>query len=728
MKIKTLILSLCVLLITQNLSAVEGMWLPILLKKYNIKEMQAKGFKLTAEDIYDINKASLKDAVVGLVRLNNPFSHFCTGQVISSQGLVLTNHHCGFGYIQQHSSVEHDYLKDGFWARSKKEELTNEGLGVCFLKRMEDVTAQVNKNIPANADLNTIDSIKHANIKAIEKEAVKGTHYVAKVKRFFSGNEYYLSVYEIFKDIRLVGAPPSSVGKFGGDTDNWMWPRHTGDFSMFRIYANKDNKPADISQNNVPYKPIKHLNISLKGVNKGDFTMVMGYPGTTEEYLPSYAVDLKMNVVNPIRIKIRNKAINIMKADMDKSAEVRIKYSAKVAGKANGWKKWIGENKGLKRLNAMAKKQEQERQFAEWVSKDKNRQAEYGKILNNYKKLYNEITVYERIYAYLAETVWGNEMVAFAGKFRPLLQLSKDSDKKKVSETIERVKKSASKFYKDYNEETSKKLFTNLLLYYYNEVDKQYQPEIFKLVQEKYNGNAQECFNSLFDESIFRSEKKVNELLNNYKAKKANEMLANDPAMKIYKESTSIYVNKVKDNLLGLEQQINNLHQGYVKGLRLLYPNKVFFPDANSTFRIAYGQIDNFIPRDGVIYKCKTTLKGIIEKDNPDIYDYNIPQKIRDLYAKKDFGKYANADGSMPVCFIASNHTTGGNSGSPVVNANGELIGINFDRNWEGTMSDVMYDPDMCRNITLDVRYILFIIDKYAEATNLIDELTLISK
>lgn len=727
MKIRVLSLSVFVFLLSHNLFAVEGMWLPILLKKYNIEQMQAKGFKLTAEDIYDINQASLKDAVVGLVRLSSPFHHFCTGEIISSKGLMLTNHHCGFRQIQQHSSVENDYLKDGFWAKSRKEELTNEGIGVCLLKRMEEVTNQVNKGIANDLSLEARDSIIQANIKKIEENATKGNHYLAKVKPFFAGNEYYLSVYEIFRDIRLVGAPPSAVGKFGGDTDNWMWPRHTGDFSLFRIYAGKDNKPADISSENVPYKPLKHLKISLKGIKKGDFTMVMGYPGTTQEYLPSYAIDLQMNIKNPIRIKIRNDAINIMKNDMNKSAETRIKYAAKVAGKANGWKKWIGENRGLKRLDAIRKKQKEEKEFQNWAEKNQNRKKEYGNILNQYEKLYKEVSNYEKFYAYFSETILGNEVVRFANNSKSLLSLSKNSKAEEIKETVEKTKQQAEKFYKDYNETTGKKLFVKLLSYYFNDVDKKYHPEIFLPINKKYKGDTEKYFSMLFEKSMFRNSTELNKFLENYSPSK-NKKIEEDPIFKVLTESRKIYFSDIQPKLKELDMQIKALHQSYLKGMRELYSDKVFFPDANSTFRIAYGQVDNYKPRDGVDYEYFTTLDGIMEKDNPDIYDYDVPQRIRDLYKTKDFGAYANTDGTMPVCFIGSNHTTGGNSGSPVINQNGNLIGINFDRNWEGTMSDLMYDPEMCRNITLDVRYILFIIDKYAGAKHLIDELDFVKK
>lgn len=726
MILKRSFITLVLLIIITGANAVEGMWLPILLKKYNIEEMQQKGFKLTAEDIYDINQASLKDAVVGLVRLSNPFHHFCTGEIISPDGLILTNHHCGYGQIQNHSTVENDYLKDGFWAMNRSEELTNEGLGVCLLKRMEDVTTQVLSDIAPDITEEVKDSIINANIKAIEEKAVEGTNYLAKVKPFYGGNEYYMSVYEIFRDIRLVGAPPSAIGKFGGDTDNWMWPRHTGDFSLFRIYSNKDNEPADISEDNVPYQPIQHLKISTAGVKQDDFTMVMGYPGTTEEYLPSFAIDMRMNITNPTRIKIRNEAINIMKADMNKSPEVRIQYSAKVAGKANGWKKWIGENRGLKRLNAIEVKQQQETNFNEWVNKDEGRKEEYGNVLSEYERIYSELTEYQLAYTYFVETIFGTEIIDFAGDFSTLLKLDKASPDSLIKATVKSLNKKAEKFYKNYNKDVDIKLLVSMLSFYYNGLDKKYHPEVFSVISKKYKGDYQAFFADLFEKSMFNNQEKVNTFLDTYSTAK-NKKLMTDPAFIIFNQSIDIYRNQTRPYIIALRSDLKKLHKAYIKGTRELNSDKNYFPDANSTFRIAYGKIDNYSPRDAVKYHYATTLEGIMEKDNPDIFDYDVPQDLRNLYNTKDYGQYANTDGTMPVCFTASNHTTGGNSGSPVLNSTGELIGINFDRNWEGTMSDLMYDPEMCRNITLDIRYILFIIDKFAGADHLIKELSLVN-
>ena len=657
--------------------------------------------------------------------LSSPFRHFCTGEVISNQGLVLTNHHCGYRAIQSHSSLENDYLTDGFWAMSKDEELPNEGFGICFLKQMEDVTDKVFIGVSFDLDAVVRDSIIKANIAELEKEAVGETDLLAKIKPFFAGNEYYMSVYEIFRDIRLVGAPPSAIGKFGGDTDNWMWPRHTGDFSMFRIYADKDNNPADYSDENVPYQPIKHLEVAVDGVSKGEFTMVMGYPGTTTEYLPSYAVVLETDVVNPTLIKIRAKGLDLMKADINADAEVRIKYSAKSAGMANGWKKWIGENRGLQRMDAIGKKRALEADFTDWVNETDERKAEYGEILSKYEKLYAELTPYKLSSTYFYETIYGAELLRFSANSRSLYYFDKKTEDEKIKKSLVSLKGKADKFYKDYNYETSKKIFAAFIEFYYNDMAVDYHPEIFGMITSKFKGDVSVFADYIYKKSIFSNPEKMYSFIDKYSVS-SNKKLAKDPAFKIIIQALNIYSSDVYPAQERINMQLKDLNKAYMKGLREFSSSKVLFPDANSTFRIAYGQIDDYNPKDAVEYFHQTTLKGIIEKDNPDIYDYDVPDKLKELYHSKDYGRYANGKGEIPVCFTASNHTTGGNSGSPVLNGNGQLIGINFDRNWEGTMSDIMYDPEMCRNIALDIRYVLFIVDKFAGAGHLVDEMTLV--
>ncbi|MFH2144382.1 MAG: S46 family peptidase [Bacteroidota bacterium] len=691
----------------------EGMWIPILLEKYTIEDMQKKGFKLTAEDIYSINKACMKDGIV-------IFGRGCTGELISDQGLLITNHHCGFGQIQSHSSVEHDYLTDGFWAMSQKEELANPGLTVTFLVRMEDVTDRVFNNIDSSmTDQQRTSKIKVA-INQIQIEESAGTHYEAEVNSFYSGNQYYLFIYEIYKDIRLVGAPPSAIGKFGGDTDNWMWPRHTGDFSLFRIYADKENKPAEYNDENVPYKPKYHFAISLDGVKKGDFTMVFGYPGRTQQFLTSYAVKQLIEKVNPSKIAVRDKILNIMKSDMEADPAIRIQYASKAASVANSWKKWIGENRGLIRLDAVEKKQELEKQFQNWANADEDRKNAYGDLLSKYEDLYKSLEPYQLTIDYTHETFFALDIIDLVGNFSNIDNLEGDV----LKDRLQTLGTSAKLFFRDYNLSTDKKLFATLLTMYYENVDKSFHPEIFTEIEKKFKGDFNKYADYAYSKSIFVNENKTLDFIKNY-SDKSEKVLLSDPFHKLYESIVDLYTMKLLGEWRSINSEIENLNRLYIKALMEMQNDKIFYPDANFTMRITYGKIDDYIPMDAVKYNYYTTLSGIIEKDNPEIYDYDVPEKLRELYDKKDYGIYGVND-TMYVCFTGTNHTTGGNSGSPVLNANGQLIGVNFDRNWEGTMSDIMYDPDMCRNISLDIRYALFIIDKMAGARHLIDEMTIV--
>ncbi len=691
----------------------EGMWLPMLLEKYNIADMQKKGFKLTAEDIYSVNQASMKDAVV-------LFGSGCTGEIISSEGLLITNHHCGYGSIQRHSSVEHDYLTNGFWAMSRKEELANPGLSVTLLVRMEDITAKVLDGVTEDMDAEKRETIISENIDRIKKESVEGTHYQARIEPFYYGNQYFLFINEVFEDVRLVGAPPSAIGKFGGDTDNWMWPRHTGDFSLFRIYCGKDGKPAKYSDDNVPYTPKKFFPISLKGVEEGDFTMVFGYPGSTEEYLPAVAVEQTLYDSDPTRIAIRDKKLDVIKAGMEKSPLTRIQYSSKAASIANGWKKWQGEIKGLKRLDAVNVKRNFEVGFQKWA----NDKPEYKNLLDEYAKVYAEMKPLNLAYIYISEAGLGSYAVTFANQMRILEACENASD-----ENIESLKATAlSKAkgtYKDYDENVEIKLLAEMIKIYKENLSAEYYPAIFsnfdkitKSADDKYMAFAEYCFKK----SVFANGEKFESFVNGLSGKSA-KILRNDPIYCIAKDIITIFGNYVRPGLIDCYDRLDNLNRKYMKAQMEYEPNKTFFPDANLTLRVAYGKISTYKPADGISYDYFTTVDGIIEKDNPEIYDYDVPDRLKELYAKKDYGQYADKDGKMHVAFTASNHTTGGNSGSPVINGNGELIGVNFDRNWEGTMSDIMYDPAMCRNISIDIRYALFIIDKFAGATHLIKEM-----
>lgn len=715
-----------ILILAGNMAkADEGMWIPMLLKKYNIDDMQKAGFQLSADDIYNINQACLKDAVVGLGREGSPFHHFCTGELISDQGLLVTNHHCGYGAIQNHSTLEHDYLKDGFWAMNKTEELVNEGITASFLVRMEDVTKQVLDSIAVETKEEDRQKIIQKRIRKIQDEAEKDSGYRASVKPFFNDNQYFLSVYEIYKDVRLVGAPPSAIGKFGGDTDNWMWPRHTGDFSLFRIYANKDNKPASYSKENVPLQPKQSFKISLKGVNEGDFTMVFGYPGTTTEYLTSYALEMLTKVNNPHKIKIRTKKLDLMRVDMDASPLVRIQYSAKYAGVANSWKRWQGEITGLNRLNAIVKKQELEERFQNWANSNEELQNKYSGCLPELKELYAEIEPYSLARDYALEAGFrGSEVVGFALQFKKLIGLKK-GEQDNMKEELESLKKSSNEFFKNYNQPTDKNLLAATLQMYAENLSDEFLPQAIKDIRSKYHGNFQEYAEKTLKKSIFGDQKKISELLDSYHLSMSGKV-TKDPIYQLANSISSFYLSKIDSVYSTLDRKIVNLQRKYMAGLMEMDQNKVFYPDANSTFRVHYGKVAGYKARNAVNYDFYTTLDGIIEKDNPEIFDYDVPQKLRDLYTQKDFGKYSNSKGEMPVCFAATNHTTGGNSGSPVLNAKGELIGLNFDRAWEGVMSDLMYDAEICRNVSLDIRYVLFIIDKFAGASYLLDEMQII--
>ena len=661
--------------------------------------------RISAEDIYSINKGSLKDAIV-------LFGSGCTGEIVSDKGLLLTNHHCGYGRIQAHSSLEHDYLTKGFWAMSQEEELPNPGFTVTLLVSMHDVTDKVLKNVTENMSETERQAIIEKNCNAIKTEAVKGTHYQARITPIYNNNQYLLFINEVFTDIRLVGAPPSNIGKFGGDTDNWMWPRHTGDFSVFRIYTGKDGKPAPYSKDNIPYKPKKHLSISLKDINEGDFTFVFGYPGTTRQFLTSWAVDLIENQTDPIAINLRTKRLDVIKKYMNIDPLIRIQYSAKAAGISNGWKKWIGETKGLKRLAVVERKKELESQFIQWIKQDNNRQNKYGNILTDFERIYNEMQPLSKENSYFMEAFYSIEIIQFAWSIRNILSINKITDKEEKTKRIENTLNRIKSFFKDYNVNIDKELFKILTYEYFSNT------QSFPAMG---NEEIEKLANRIYSKSIFTQQEKLEKLIQSGNSEKLQEDILWNFIQPIF--------NNYMDNLpqiKGLENQIDSLNRIWTKALMEMQSEKHFYPDANLTLRVTYGKVDGYIPQDGVKYKHYSTIEGIMQKENPDIYDYVVEPKLKELYQTKDYGRYANKNGEMPVAFIATNHTTGGNSGSPVLNADGHLIGLNFDRCWEGTMSDIQYDKELCRNITLDIRYCLFIIDKFAGAKHLIDEMTII--
>lgn len=718
---KRIILSFAFLLFLQSiLRADEGMWIPMLLKKYNEKEMKARGMKISADDIYSINNASLKDAIV-------LFGGGCTGEIVSDQGLMFTNHHCGYSNIQSHSSLEFNYLEKGFWANSFAEELPNKGLTATILIRMEDVTEKVLDGVTSKMTETERSEKIEINIKKITKEATKGTHYTATVKPFYYGNQYFLYVNEVFKDVRLVGAPPSSVGKFGGDTDNWMWPRHTGDFSVFRIYTGPDGKPAEFSKDNIPYKPKKHLTISAKGYEKGDFTFVFGYPGSTEQFLTSQAVELKTKFENPIAIQMRQERLKIINKYMNTDPLIRIQYTAKAATIANGWKKWIGENRGIKRLNTIENKKVFETRFNEWANATSDRKAQYGNLLAEFAKTYAETTPYQVSYKFFSEAAYPIEAIRFALGFQSFVALAqkKESSETAIVANAKSLIESTKGQFKNYQVNIDKESFAILMKLYFEQQNPDFQPQSLKDLAKKYKNNFELAAQDIYAKSLFTSQDRMLPFLENFKRKDVKKM-ANDPIYILAVNMINHYRDVIYPVMIEQDAKLDSLYRIYNKAIMEMNPDKIFYPDANLTLRVTYGKVDDYSPFDGVNYNYFTTLDGIMAKENPDIYDYKVEEKLKTLWKNKDYGQYADKDGSLHVAFIASNHTTGGNSGSPVLNADGHLIGINFDRNWEGTMSDVQYDPDQCRNISIDIRYCLFIIDKYAGAKRLIDEMTIV--
>jgi len=678
-------------------SADEGMWLPSLISQ-RIGDMQAKGFTLTAEDIYSINQACLKDAVVH-------FGGGCTGELISPEGLLITNHHCGYGQIQRHSSVEHDYLRDGFWAMTRAEELPNPGLSVSFLEYMEDVTDKVLKGYKDGMSEEEREALVEKNsAKLVEEAVAEGKGLRASVEPLFYGNKYYMFVFRRYTDVRLVGAPPSSIGKFGGDTDNWMWPRHTGDFSIFRVYADKDNNPAAYSEDNVPYKPKKYFHIAAGGVKEGDFTFVYGFPGSTREYIMSEGVRYVSDVTNPAKIALRTMRLDVQKKYMDADQAVRIQYSSKNAGVSNAWKKWQGEMKGIVRLGTVARKQAFEASFMEWAEG-----TEYEGIIPALDSLYKALEPYNYALDYYNESARTIELVQFASRAVKAAEGGSDSALKAVEAT----------FYKDYFLPIDKESFVAVMNAYKDNVPVDFRPPYFDSTLAVYGGSIEKWADDLFSASVFADRTALEAM-----DCAAVAALQDDPAVVFGREFTSWIGENIRPVVSRLNSEINLLNRDYVRGQMEFQPEKTFYPDANSTLRVAYGHIKGYSPSDGVYYMPFSTIEGIMEKDNPDIFDYNIPQRFRDIVASGDYGRWGH-DGKVPVCFIATNHTSGGNSGSPVIDSKGRLIGINFDRVWEGTMSDIEFDPDFCRNISLDIRYVLFVIDMIGNADHLIDEMTI---
>ena len=711
MKFLKLLLLICFI---QATAQQGGMWIPSLLKGMNETEMKNLGMKISAEDIYSVNKSSLKDAVP-------QFDGGCTAEVISDKGLILTNHHCGFEAIQTHSTVEHDYLTNGFWAYKMADELPNKDMIVTFVVRIEDIT---NKVLDGTALL-TIEQERQKkiqqNISDLSKSLPKESWQENLIKTFYDGNQYLLFVTETYKDIRLVGAPPSSIGKFGSDTDNWVWPRHTGDFSLFRIYADKNNRPADYSAANVPYKPKYFFPISIKGIKENDFTMVMGYPGRTQEYLPSFAVEQIVTTLNPAKIEVRDAALKVQDGFMRKDNAIKIQYASKYASVANYWKKWIGETKGLKKSNAIIVKQQFEKDFLEKVNKA-NKQEEYGNLLNDFKKNYSEIKEYALARDLFTEIALRNtEILTLGYKLYQLEQIYNNKGEQAFNDRRTNLINGLDEFYKDFNPNVDQKVFEQLISIYAKKYPKQFLPNTFE------NVNAEVLATDVFTKSQLISYDKIKTLLTG-DSKSVLENINKDIGFRVIKSMADGYLKNVAPKFEELNLKNIATQRNYMKAiLELSSKSARIFPDANSTLRVTYGKVKGYKPNDAVSYEPFTYLDGVVEKYIPGDYEFDMPKKLIDLYNTKNFGAYAYK-GKMPVNFIATNHTTGGNSGSPALDEKGNLIGLNFDRVWEGTMSDIYYSPEICRNIMVDIRYILFIIDKYAGAENLIKELKIITQ
>ena len=718
--IRSWTVGLLLLLGSNLLHAHEGMWLPTLLKSIE-GDMQTAGLRISAEDIYSINSGSIKDAIV-------LFGGGCTAEVVSGQGLILTNHHCGFSAITDHSTVERDYLKNGFWAATKADELRNPNLSATFIVRMEDVTDRILERLGEAA---ITDEAQRRDLvgklaQPLIEDAVKGTHYKAVVRPFNFGNSYFLIVTETFRDVRLVGAPPSAIGKFGGDTDNWMWPRHNADFSLFRIYSAPDGTPAEPNDANVPLVPRHVLPISMDGVKEGDFAMIFGFPGSTQRYLSSYAVEYVLNTSDPSRIAMRTASLGVIDAAMRSSDRMRLQYADKQAGISNAWKKWIGEVRGLKELGTVDRKRDYEAAYKAKALADGH--PEFAKALDDIAGLYKEYVPFATARDLFVEMAYyGPEVLRFADGFHEVVDgYVPMRESGKLQPAVDAYLSNAANYFKDYDVEVDKRIFKALLPIYRSRMPSTLAPEVLKEIDTRYHGNVDAWVDAIYARSVFVDEGRLRKALVK-PSTGTMKRIAKDPLYRVSRSFFKGFLEQVRPQHAVLSDRIEAAMRTYVKGMMVLYPEQTYWPDANSTLRLSYGKVEGSEPRDAVVYEYFTPLDGIIEKYVPGDTEFDVPQRLIDLQRAKDYGAYG-ANGTLPVCFTSSLHTTGGNSGSPVLNGRGELIGLNFDRSWESTMSDIQFDPDKCRNICVDVRYVLFIVDKFAGAKHLVDEMTLVKR
>ena len=709
--VKQLSLLLIGILIPFSLFADEGMWMLQLLEELNMGKMTEMGLRLSAEEIFSLNHSSLKDAVVR-------FGKGCTGEIISDQWLLLTYHHCGYNAIQSHSSIDHNYLEDGFWARDLSEELPTPGLTVTFLIEIRDVTGQVLMNVSDELKEEDRKAVISNTCMAIELDAIKGTHYDAQVRPFFAGNQFFLFIYEVYRDVRLAGTPPSSIGNFGYDSDNWMWPRHTGDFSLFRVYMSPDSLPATYSPENIPLHPKYYLPVSLEGYEKGSFEMILGYPGTTERNITSFEIDELQQIIHPDRIKIRGARQEILWKDMMADEQVRIKYASKYSSSSNYWKFSIGQSRGLEKLAVRDNKVKLENDFEEWIGQDPARQEKYGEALPLIKTAVDGRASLLHAQQYIGECfLRGCELIRIAYDQHALYEAMKSEDREKIQEELDVSGSKIKDFFRDYNPPTDKRSTCRMISIFLADIGEEFWPAYLKTLNRKYKGNWESYMDRLLEESVFGDQQNMAAFLENP-----------DPAI-FEKDPAFIFAESIRDKNMEITDRLREINYRYERGQRLFVAgllemnrDRKIYADANSTMRLSYGKVIDYQPCDGILYNYFSTLKGVMEKADTANYEFFVDPRLRELYEKQDYGRYGN-DGILKVCFLTDNDITGGNSGSPVLNGKGELTGVAFDGNWEAMSGDIIFEPALQRTICVDIRYVLFIIDKFAGAQNLIDEL-----